>query len=89
MMMLDVVIYNSVQDYYDYKDYNFIYPKHFNLCNVNASPRLYYSTEYGEEYENNEGYYEFADTVQNDRTEFFFSNCNGMCRIMVCLINSM
>ena len=54
------------------KKYNFIYPKHYNFCNVNASPCLYYSTEYDSDYENDEDYYEFAEANQNDRTEFFF-----------------
>ena len=71
MMMLDVVICNSIQVYYDYKEYNPIYPEHYNFCNVNASPCLYYSTGYDEDYDNNENYYEFADAVQNARIDFF------------------
>jgi len=79
---LILISYNSIQDYFDYKTaYNLIFPKHSNFCNVNASKCLYYSTEYdSSDYDNDEDCYEFAEAVQNDRTEFSLSY-NDSCRI--------
>ena len=68
---LPSISYSSIQDYFDYKTiYNFIYPKHYNSCNVNVSHCLYYSHEYDSDYDEDD-FYEFAEAVQNDRTELF------------------
>ena len=71
-----------MQDYLDYKTfYNSLYPKHYNFCNVKASQRLYYSTEYDSDYDDDENVYYFAEAIQNSRTMFFFASYNDLCRI--------
>ena len=41
---------------------------------------MYYSVEYYDEYDDEEDYYELAETIQNDRAEFY-SSYNNMCKI--------
>ena len=79
---LVLMFYNSIQDYFDYKTIcNSIFPKHYDFCNANVSHCLYYSTEYDDYYDDENGFYDFAETIQNDRAEFFFSRCNNLRRI--------
>ena len=69
-----LILSNSIQDYFEFKTiYNFTYPSHYNPCNVQASHCLYYSTEYDPDYDDDDDFYEFAEAIQNDRTEFFSS----------------
>ena len=69
---LVLTLYSSIQDYCDYKTMcNSKYPRHYNFGNANTSNCLYYSTEYSD-YDDDEDHYEFAEAIQNDRTEFFF-----------------
>ena len=36
------MFYNSMQDYFDHKSiHNFIYPKHYDVCNANVCHSLY------------------------------------------------
>ena len=70
---LVLIFYNSIQDYFVYKQiYNLTYPKHYEFCNANVCHSLYYSTEYVDYYDDADGVYEFAETIQNHRAEFFF-----------------
>ena len=74
-----MIFYTSIQDYFGYKwVYKSIYPK-FNFCNVNAWHSLYYSTEYDSDYEDKNDFNELAETMQNDRAEFY-SSYNDLCR---------
>ena len=41
---------------------------------------MYYSTEYDSDYDDETDFYEFAETVQNDRADLF-SSYNDLCRI--------
>ena len=78
---LVLTFYNSIQDYFDYKSiYDFIYPRHYDFCNVNVCHSLYYSTEYVSDNDEENGMCEFAETVQNDRA-MFCSSYNDFCRI--------
>ena len=47
---------------------------------------LYYSTEYDDDYDDDD-FYEFAETIQNDRAEFFFQVIIIHVELMVCLIS--
>ena len=54
---LVLIFYNSIQDYFVYtKIFNFMYPIHYKFRNANASPSLYYSTEYGDDYDDDDCY---------------------------------
>ena len=78
---LVLIFYASIQDYYDFKSmYSFIYPKHYDVCNSNVCHSLYYSTEYDSDYDDENDFYEFAESIQNDRAEFY-SRYNNLCRI--------
>ena len=88
--MLDVVVvifYNSIQDYYNSKTtYDFIHPKHYKFCHLNASQCVYYPTEYDSDYDNHEDMYKFGETVHNNRSEFI--QVIMICvELMVCLIS--
>ena len=73
------IFYNSIQDYFDNKSiYNSIYPKHYEFCNANVCHSLYYSTEYDDYYDDEDDFYEAAETLQNDRADFV---CNDLCSI--------
>ena len=69
----EFVLIVSIQYYFDYKSsHRFIYPKHHDFWYENVCHSLYYSTEYDDDYDDENGFYEFAETIQNDRAEFFF-----------------
>ena len=73
--------YNSIQDYFGYKlIHNFTYPKHYNFSNANVCQSLYYSTEHDDYADEDSDFYEFVETIQNDRAAFF-SSYNNLCRI--------
>ena len=75
-----LICYNSIQDYLIIKQFIILYPKHHNFCNVKASHCLYYSTEYDSDSDDEDEFKEFADAIQNERTEFFCSSYNDLCR---------
>jgi hypothetical protein len=78
---ISLIFYASIQDYYDYKSiYKSLYPKQYEFCNSNVCHSLYYSTEYASDYDDENDFYEFAETIQNDRAEFY-SSYNNLCRI--------
>ena len=83
MEELVLIFYNSIQDYFDYtKSFNSLCPTHYNFRNATASPSLYYSTEFDDDYDDDD-FYEFAETIQNDRAKFFqlimiFRKANGV-----------
>ena len=81
-----LIFYNSIQDCFDYKPIrNSIYPKHYDFCNANVCQSLYYSTEYDDYYDDEDDLYDFAETIQNDRAEFF--QVIMICvELMVCLV---
>ena len=67
---LVLIFYNSIQDFFDYETiHNFTYPKHV-FCNAKASHRLYYSTEYDSDYDDENVFNELAESVQHDRIDF-------------------
>ena len=63
-----LICYNSTQDCLDYKSiHNSICPKHYDSCTANVR-------------HDEDCFFEFDETVQNDRAEFF-SSYNDLCRI--------
>ena len=73
---LILIFNNSIQDYYDYKQfYKCIYPESYKFYNDDTPSSLYYSTEYDSDYDDDE---DFAEEIQNDR-HMFFTHYNTMC----------
>ena len=79
-------IYKSIQDEFDYESvHNFIYPKHYNFRNANVCQSLYYSTEHDDYSDDDNGFLEFVETIQNYRADFF--RVIIICvELMMCLI---
>ena len=48
------------------------------MCSVNTTSCLYYSTEYDEDYDDDDEFEEFAETIQSER-EMFYSEYNNLC----------
>ena len=77
---LILIFYNSIQDYYDYKQfYKCIYPEPYKFYNADTPSSLYYSTEYDSDYDVDE-FEEFAEEIHNDRY-MFFTSYNTMCKL--------
>jgi hypothetical protein len=75
---LILIFYNTIQDYYDYKQfYKCIYPESYKFYNDDTPSSLYYSTEYDSDYDDDE-FEEFVEEIHNGR-HVFFTNYNTMC----------
>ena len=69
---LILIFYNSIQDYHDYKLLmNHTYPNTYSFCSVNTASCLYYSTEYDSDYDDDDSFEEFAETIHIERNVLF------------------